>query len=284
MLKINIEAVQDIIREVANKEILPRFRHLEKEDIDYKIGDDPVTIADKAAEKELSRRFLELLPGSKVLGEEAFFANHGLLDLFSDESPVWIIDPIDGTRNYVSGRPIFGVIVALTERNQTVAAWLYDPLSGEFITAEKGAGAFHKRRRLKVLEPDHLDKMLGAGIELEYAHNAALKRSDTALLSGPVLEPSLWSICHEYARLVTGSPSFSALGSQWHFHGLLSYCTPWDNAAGILIHGESGGYSAHWDGTAHRPNAFGRGVLLAPDQASWHNIRRWVSSFAEIPV
>ena len=98
-----------------------------------------------------------------------------------------------------------------------------------------------------------------------------------------MIEPSLWCLSHEYARLVIGSPSFSALGPQWHFHALLTYCTPWDNAAGILIHAEAGGYAAHWDGSVHAPSAFGRGVLLAPDKASWHAIRRWVAGFAEIP-
>jgi len=97
---------------------MPRFRRLRSSDIAFKIGDDPVTIADKAAEKALSQRLLALLPDSTVVGEEDCAANPCVLERFSGESPVWIIDPIDGTRNFVAGKPTFGGIVALAKRNQ----------------------------------------------------------------------------------------------------------------------------------------------------------------------
>src|SRR5271168_2971050 len=101
MARLDIDAVTAIIREVAEEHILPRFRNLKSADIAFKIGDDPVTIADKEAESALSARLSSLLKGSKVVGEEAFAANPRVLESFSGESPVWIIDPIDGTRNFV---------------------------------------------------------------------------------------------------------------------------------------------------------------------------------------
>jgi len=124
MLKLNFKKVENIIQEVAETEILPRFQHLKKGDISFKTGDDPVTIADKEAEIALSNHFFDLLRGSNVVGEEAFSQNRGIFESLIDESPVWIVDPVDGNRTFVDGKPIFGAIVALTERNQTFAGWL----------------------------------------------------------------------------------------------------------------------------------------------------------------
>jgi fructose-1,6-bisphosphatase/inositol monophosphatase family enzyme len=283
MSKIDVSAVRDVIREVATTIVLPRFRHLKAGEVDFKIGDDPVTIADKEAESALSTRLMALLPGSKVLGEEAFFANPGLLSLFSGDDPVWIIDPIDGTRNFVGGKPIFAIIVSLTERNQTVAGWIYDPLSGECLIAEKGAGAYHKNRKISVLPSDFLDKMRGCSMDLEAALARVRRRGSEGALSGPTLDTPLLSMAHEYARLAIGAPAMSARGAQWHFHATLGFCTPWDNAAGILIHAEAGGYGAHWNGDPYTPSAYGRGVLLAPDQPSWHALRNWAALITDLP-
>ena len=138
MLKVNIESVSSIIREVSKTEILPRFRNLQKNDISYEVGDDPVTVADAAAEKALAGRLMGLLPDSTVVGEEDYAANPEILRRFDGESPVWIVDPIDGTRNFVAGSPVFGVIVALSLQNQTVAGWIYDPVSGDMVASDGG--------------------------------------------------------------------------------------------------------------------------------------------------
>src|ERR1700744_4790279 len=126
MIKLDVSKGSNLIQEVADEHILPHFCNLKAADVTYKIGDDPVTIADKEAEKALSTRLLDLLPGSNVVGEEAFHADKGILDRLFSESPVWIIDPVDGTRNFVRGSSEFGVIVALAERNQTIDGWIYD--------------------------------------------------------------------------------------------------------------------------------------------------------------
>ncbi len=277
MQKISFDSVESIIREVAESEILPRFRHLKEGDVAFKIGDDPVTIADKEAEKALSARLTALLPGSKVLGEEAFAANRGLLELFSGESPVWIIDPIDGTKAFVAGKPLFGVIVALAQQNHTIAGWLYDPTSKEFVTAEKGGGAYHKGQKLRVLTAETPSKLVGtAGSRPQAAYDGL----STAQKQGQPCLENPWSFaCHEYARLTVAAPHFAHSGPQWHFRGTLSYFTPWDDAAGALIHQEAGGYSAHWNGDPIRPSSYRRGMMLAPDRDNWLALRDWIRSF-----
>ncbi|MDD5585553.1 MAG: inositol monophosphatase [Alphaproteobacteria bacterium] len=279
MVKVNPEAVENIIREVAETEILPRFGNLKEGDIAYKAADDPVTIADKEAEKALSSRLSALLPGSKVVGEEEFASNRGLLDHFFSESPVWIIDPIDGTRAFMGGKPYFGTIVALVERNQTVAGWLYDPTSKEFVTAEKGSGAYHNGVKLRVLPSAPLEKMKGG---LGYAILENLP--DTPSFKS-ALAPSYGRMgyaCHEYARLVVDSPHFARPKSPIHFRASLSFCTPWDDAAGVLAHQEAGGYSAHWNGEPFKPSSYGRGLLVAPDRESWLELRQWIAGYCKL--
>ncbi len=284
MKTVNNDAIHDLIRLVAKDEILPRFRHLDPSDISYKGVNNPVTIADKKAEKRLAAGLKDLLPGSNVVGEEAFAADRGIIDHFADDSPVWTVDPIDGTKNFIAGRRQVGVIVSLSRRDETVAGWLYDPFSDEFIEAEKGAGAFHKGERVRVLPSQSLDRMRGSpGQEImERLGDPHLAQKSLAQAS-PMFMGMIGCLCHEYARLLVGSPAFSSPDPQWHFHSTLTYCTPWDNAAGILIHREAGGYNAHWDGAPFTPATFGRGVLLAPDPDSWQQIRRWVQDFCTLP-
>jgi len=277
MIKVDIDAVTNIIREVAAKEILPRFRNLNKGDIAYKIADDPVTIADKEAEKSLSTRFLDLIPGSKVVGEEGYAADPGVLRAFSGESPVWIIDPIDGTRNFVKGKHQFGVIVALAERNQLVAGWLYDPTSDEVITAEKGSGAYYKGHKLAVLEPRNLKDMRGLFGDRMME---ACEKSGALFHEAPIIEKGSMTGVYDHPRLIVGQTYFGETKPQVHFIASLEFCTPWDDAASVLMHHESGGYAAHWDGGAHDLSAFGRGLLLAPNKESWQVVKNWCQGFS----
>ncbi len=280
MIRVDTDKVGGIIREVAAEHILPYFRNLKAADIAYKIGDDPVTVADKEAEKALSTRLSDMLPGSKVLGEEAFSADQGVLDHVSGESPVWIIDPVDGTRNFVKGSCEFGVIVALAEQNQTIAGWIYDPTSDELISAEKGGGTFYKGQKLRVLPPAPIDKMHGfVGDRLV----AAYEKTSSINRIGPIVE-TMSAGAHEYPRLVLNQPHFGKNKPQAHFRASLFHSNPWDDAAGVLIHQESGGHSAFWSGEAYRPSVMNRGLALAPDQASWDELKAWCQTFCELPA
>lgn len=278
MKHVDIETVTSIIREVAAKHILPHFRNLKTADIAYKVGDDPVTIADKETEKALSARLLDLLPGSKVMGEEDFSANPGVFESLSGESPVWIIDPVDGTRNFVAGKDEFGVIVALAEQNQLLAGWIYSPASDEIITTEKGAGAYYKGQKLKVSPSKPLPQMEGfLGDRLLELYKKASLSNDVP----PIFE-MMRAGAHEYPRLVMGETSYTKNKPQLHFRASAFYSTPWDDAAGVLIHQEAGGYSAFWDGSAYRPSVMHQGLALAPDKDSWEALRDWCRTFTDL--
>ena len=100
-------------------------------------------MADVASERQISRRLRDLLPGSRVVGEEATAENPGLLDTFAqDDGWIWVIDPIDGTSNFASGKPVFALMVGLVRQGETTAAWILDPNGPRCATAERGAGAW----------------------------------------------------------------------------------------------------------------------------------------------
>ncbi len=249
--------VAAILREVAAEIILPRYRSLAAGDVREKNPGDLVTVADVEAEAALSRRLSDLLPGSRVVGEEAVSLDAKVLDRLREDGPVWILDPIDGTANFVKGSERFAVIVALVMAGRTVQGWILDPLSGRTTIAERGAGTWRHGERLQVVPPGPLAAMSGAG----YRRNKQLASAVRKIVSQG-------SAAHDYLDLVGNRLQF-AYFTRLH---------PWDHAAGVLLHGEAGGYSALLTGQAYRPLPSEDGILLTPDQASWEQLRRLVAA------
>lgn len=281
MSKIKMEDVEKVITEVADSIIVPRFQNLSAHEIHFKGEDNPYTIADTEAEKALKERLIDLLPGSKVVAEEEFASNEAILDYFLEDSPVWTVDPVDGTKCFIAGEPFYGVIVSLSEKNQPVAGWLYDPTSKEFVTAEKGSGAYYKGQKLSVLPPVSLNEMSGImGYRIICDHKAMEEDCQEHKICPDILP--MHSACHDYARLVAPDGHFSGQLPRVHFHTWKDTCTPWDSTAGILIHAEAGGYTAHWNGESVSPNAYGRGTLSAPDKDCWQEIYNWVTRFCSV--
>src|SRR5687768_3745093 len=105
-------AVFEILQSAADTAILPRFRKLAAGEVVEKAKDEVVTIADREAELLIEPQLSKLLPGSRVVGEEACAAEPHLLERL-DDGDVWLVDPLDGTANFVAGRPVFASMVAL---------------------------------------------------------------------------------------------------------------------------------------------------------------------------
>ena len=139
--------VAALMRDAALRAILPRWQTLTADQIDDKAADDVVTIADKEAELILAEGLAKILPEATIVGEEAAFADPALLDRLGD-TLCWIVDPLDGTNNFARGAPPFGVMVALAEAGETIAGWIYDPLSHRLIHAHRGGGAWLGEERV----------------------------------------------------------------------------------------------------------------------------------------
>jgi fructose-1,6-bisphosphatase/inositol monophosphatase family enzyme len=263
-MTLDFAKVGDIIRDVAATEILPRFQQLAASDIQTKTGpNDLVTVADLASEKALTARLQDLLPGSVVVGEEAVAADPAVTSRLSGDAPVWVIDPVDGTWNFVHGNPKFGVLIALVVGNQTQAGWMYSPVHDLLYTTERGQGTWLLGDRLQVLPAAPLPDMIGSispyGIS-DQDRDQILQR----LGGAPQNYQSPRCAAHDFMELLTRQKHFL---TGWNL-------TPWDHAAGVLACQEAGAFVAKPDATPYLPTDRKGGLLVAPDAASWTVLQR----------
>ena len=128
MVNIKQEDIYDICFNISKNIILPKYQNLKEEDIKYKNGSDLVTSADIAAEKEIKKNLLKIIPSSGFIGEEEYSTNHNILKSYQEDDYCWTVDPIDGTTNFVKGRDKFAIMIALTKKEQILYSWIYKPL------------------------------------------------------------------------------------------------------------------------------------------------------------
>ena len=256
-----------ILARAGASEIMPLFRRLSSTQIRQKTSAfDVVTQADEAAEALNTRELLSIFPGAIVIGEEASHSNPALLDAIATADLAFIVDPIDGTKNFASGLPLFGVMAAVTSRGQVLAGVIHDPLRGDFAYALRDQGAWlehadGERVDMRVAKPVPVAQM--EGIVGTTFLPEPLRTQVNSRLSR--LAHTTWLRCsaHEYRTIAAG-----------HCHVLFyNKLMPWDHAAGWLLHREAGGYSAHFDGTPYLPTQRSGGLIYAPDQQSWHAVR-----------
>ncbi|GAA3357894.1 hypothetical protein GCM10017744_030320 [Streptomyces antimycoticus] len=138
----DLGAVEEAIRTAVADEVMPRYRQLAAHEIVEKKGPhDLVTTADRQAEEHLTDALTKLLPGSVVVGEEAVHADPAVLTALGGDAPVWIVDPVDGTRQFVHGDPGFATLVTLAHGEELLASWTYAPVFEQMAIARRGGGA-----------------------------------------------------------------------------------------------------------------------------------------------
>ena len=135
-----------LLREVAQTEIMPRFRNLADGEVRQKSSPlDLVTDVDEAAENIIRERLALAFPQAVVVGEEATEKDPSLLDRLGDSELAILVDPIDGTKNFAAGLPLFGVMAAVVSRGEVIAGIIYDPLGDDWALAVSGEGAWSER-------------------------------------------------------------------------------------------------------------------------------------------
>ena len=258
----------DLLARAADQEIMPRFRRLEGGDVQQKTSAaDLVTVADVNAERAITEALSERFPGALILGEETYERTPELLDGLASADLAFVIDPIDGTFNFASGTPLFGVMLAVVAAGETVAGLIYDPVGREWLTAVRGAGS-------------RCFSLSGEGAACHVAERRPVSASTGSVSWQSVEEPLRSRLARNHAkclaqvgyRCAAHEYRMLALG---HMHfALYSKLMPWDHLAGLLIHEEAGGYSARFDGSRYRPGDTDGGLLIAPDKTSWEEFRR----------
>lgn len=257
----------DIVRRAAKEEILPRFRMLDPDAIEAKSApDDLVTIADKNAERLMTREIAEAFPQATIVGEEAVAENAALLDTIADAEMAVILDPVDGTWNFARNLNQFGVILAVASRGETVFGLLYDPLMDDWISATRGEGAWYGRpdgtaRRLRVSDTKRINQMTGSTSLRLFPRDTQYDLAGLFPDFGRMM--AFGCACHEYRTMAFGFVDFM----------LTAKLMPWDHAAGVLIHQEAGGYAALLDGSPYRPTLKEGRMIAANSRENWETLR-----------
>lgn len=266
-----VHGVIDAMREVADAVIVPRFRQLAAHQIKSKTyPGDVVTIADEESERMLGPKLNALVEGSRVIGEEGAFADPTLFDLLDGSDPVWIIDPIDGTSNFVNGVAAFAVIVALVQNGETEMGWIYEPLEGRTLWAAKGKGAWRTGPFVAGQDREHQRVRIAPVSEDLGQMVAGMNNKDLGDLKGKFARNiRLGSAAHDYWSLAEGRSQVLAYRK----------LKPWDHAAGLLIHAEAGGYNRLLSGEPYSPAIRdSMGILCAPTEAIWRNLKEMVKT------
>lgn len=210
------------------------FGELSELQVSRKAPADFVSAADLKAEQTVFEALEKARPGYSFLGEE-----RGLIE-GTDKTHTWIVDPLDGTTNFLHAIPHFAINIALQRDGVIVAAVTYNPVTNELFWAEKGKGCFVNDKRLRVAQRKHLDEsVLGTGIPfLGHGQHAKFLKE-----------------LHQISQRVAGVRRFgaAALDLAYVAAGRLDGfwerdLKPWDMAAGLLLISEAGGKVTNADG------------------------------------
>ena len=229
----NINVMDQAARKAA-RHLIRDFGEVEQLQVSIKGPGDFVSAADRKAEKILREELSKARPNFGFLLEEGG-------EIASRDGHRWIIDPLDGTTNFLHGIPHFAISIALEWRGELIAGLVYDLLKDETFVAEKGAGAFLNERRLRVSRRHEFSRaMIGCGLPvLNWAGREKGFAQQLERVSDKVAG---------IRRLGTASLDLAYVAAG-RFDGFWEYgLKPWDIAAGIVLVREAGGMVSHLEG------------------------------------
>jgi myo-inositol-1(or 4)-monophosphatase len=218
----------------AGRNLKRDFGEVEQLQVSLKGPANFVTAADRRAEQILHEELMHARPNYGFLGEE------GGLRTGADKTHTWIVDPLDGTSNFLHGIPHFAISIALEREDTIIAGLVYNPTNDDLFTAERGKGAFLNDRRMRVAARRRtMDAIIACGLPHHGRGDLALARAEIA-----AVQPN-----------VAGLRRFgaAALDLAWIAAGRFDAywerdLSAWDMAAGILLVREAGGYVSDLDG------------------------------------
>jgi myo-inositol-1(or 4)-monophosphatase len=227
----------------AGRSLIRDFGEVEQLQVSVKGPGDFVSTADLKSEKMLRAELGKARPGYGFLMEESG-AEAG-----SDRHHRWLVDPLDGTTNFLHGIPHFAISIGLERDGELIAGVIYEPVRDEMFWAEKGAGAFHNDRRLRVSARRHLgEALIGTGIPF-------IGRGDHDRYLETLT--SVMAATSGVRRMGVASLDLAYVAAG-RFDGFWEFALkPWDIAAGLLIVREAGGYVSDFAG--------GQGMMASGD-------------------
>jgi myo-inositol-1(or 4)-monophosphatase len=234
----------------AGRSLTRDFGEVENLQVSLKGPSDYVSLADRKAEEIIHAELSRARPAYAFLMEE-----RGAV-AGEDDQHRWIVDPLDGTTNFLHGLPMFSISIALERQGQIVAGVVYNPAMDELYTAERGGGAFMNDRRLRVAGRTKLsDALIGTGVpHLGRGHHGEYlveMRNVMAEVSGI---RRIGSAALDLAYVAAGR-----MDGFWEEN-----LSPWDMAAGILLVREAGGFASDKSGGQ---DMFGTTQIVAGNEA-----------------
>ena len=221
--------------EKASKILIRDFGEVEKLQISVKGPSDFVSNADTKAEKIIINELMKAKKNYSIISEEEGSK------INSDSENVWIIDPIDGTTNFLHGVPHFAISIALKSNNEIVSGLIYDPIKDEMFVAEKGNGSYLNNQRIRVSARSKLENCIifTGGPKIGKKNKELfLKEYNNVSSKVPTSIRKLGSASLDMAYVAAGR-----CDGFWQRD--LKY---WDIAAGIILVRESGGYVTDFKG------------------------------------
>ena len=262
-----IDEVAQLMAEASATIIKPLYQNLTPDDIATKSSDtDFVTVADREAEFWLMPRLEALLPEAIALGEESI-SDDPVAEKQLRHKLAFVIDPIDGTRNFVNGTPHFCSMISLIDKGEPLISWILRPVDDDIFVAVADEGVFHsdlEEGEWQLVPPaarrTQLGDMIGTG---------GIKG-----LSGHVRDEVRQQLRALPGRRLIGSAGCEAIMLATGAHDFLMHAktTAWDHTPVDLFAREAGLVSAHMpSGEGYSPfNA--EALLVAPDEAAWHQL------------
>ena len=262
-----INYISDLLVEVNKSIILKYYKNLSSKHIDTKSSDDDfVSIADKESEIYIVKNLIGFLNINQYIGEETSYSNKDDHKLLKKNGLYWVIDPIDGTKNYINGKNEFCSMISLVFNSIPIASFVYCPLKDLLVYAFKGFGTYSleiKTKKINQLriQQDSFSNIVGSG--------------GTKGIQEPLRQKILQNLKKYTNRLFIGSAGIEAImlasnETQFVFHGRV---TPWDHSPLDLITKESGG-CVYMLNDKTEFNIFSEGpILAASNDQIWENIR-----------
>ena len=262
-----INYISDLLVKVNESIILKYYKNLSSKHINTKSSDDDyVSIADKESEIYIVKNLIGFLNINQYIGEETSYSNKDDYKSLEKNALYWVIDPIDGTKNYINGKNEFCSMISLVFNSIPIATFVYYPLKNLLVYAFKGFGAYSLEIKTKKIiqlriQQNSFDNIVGSG--------------GTKGIEEPLRQKVLQNLRKYTNRLFIGSAGIEAImlasnETQFVFHGRV---TPWDHSPLDLIIKESGGCVYMLNDKAEF-NIFSRGpILAASNDQIWENIR-----------
>lgn len=229
-----VEEVIQITKDVGYF-IRTELRNFDRSMIEYKGKNDLVSYVDKRSEEMLIKALSKVLPEAGFVSEEDT-ANHQL----SDKEWHWVVDPLDGTTNFLHGLPIFAISIALMQGSEVVAGVVYEINRNECFYAWQGGGAYMDNAKIRVSNTASLsDSLLATGFPY---YNFEQMNNYLSILNG------FMQNTHGLRRMGSAAVDLAYVACG-RFEGFFEYnLQPWDVAAGVCIVKEAGGTVTNFSG------------------------------------